>query len=509
MKRFILPRRTLLRGLGSVAVGLPVLECMLNGNGEAFAQSAALPKRYAIVFAGQTIGGDGWEEDKSQVAGVRKTERGHFIADTTPGAGYAPTTPLKPLEKLGLMGDFSLVSNLKIPWNPNSVEGADVPAAGAFRDFHGGGASPLLCGTRSQTSSFKAASITSDQIVAGLNKTAQGSLVLRAQPSWYLSGSEFAGRQYISYGAGGKAIEAQINPSIVYNSLFDNFVPKDGGEQAAHDFELRARQSVLSLITDKRQRILSKVGAADKARLQAHFDEIRELELRIAAAPPTLGDQCQKPPAPTADLPLGGDNAGSDSSTIGTNTGYSNEDTRARLLADLIHMAFVCDITRVATLQITVFQSHMNVFPISTDFGMPIRADLHECGHNGDETTRGQEPVSMCLGWHIGHYAYLMDKLKRTPEGAGNVLDNTVMIFMPEAGHGIQLNDGTSNFQTHSVDRMVLLVGGRAGGLTPGRHIVAPQDTHPGQVLISAMQAAGYTDDKLGEVTGKFGDVFG
>jgi hypothetical protein len=509
VKKVILSRRTLLRGLGGVAVGLPVLECMLNGNGTAYAQSTGLPKRYCIVFAGQTLGGDGWEENKSQVAGTRKTEGGHFIADTAAGAGYKVTTPLQPLEKLGLMGDFSMVSNLKIPWNPNSVEGADVPAAGAFRDFHGGGAGPLLCGTRSTSASFRAASITSDQIVAGLNKTTLDSLVLRAQPSWYLSGSEFAGRQYISYGAGGKAIEAQINPGIVYHSLFDSFVPKDDGQQAAHDFELRAHQSVLSLITDKRQRILSKLGAADKARLEAHFDEIRDLEMRIAAAPPTIGDQCQKPPEPSADLPLGDNNAGSDSSSIGTNTGYSNEDTRARLLADLIHMAFVCDITRVATLQITVFQSHMNVFQISTDFGMPIRADLHECGHNGDETTRGQEPVSRCLGWHIGHYAYLMDKLKRTPEGAGNVLDNTVMVFMPEAGHGVQLNDGESAFQTHSVDRMVLLVGGRAGGLAPGRHIIAPQDTHPGQVLISAMQAAGYTGDKFGEVTGKFGDVFG
>jgi hypothetical protein len=222
-----------------------------------------------------------------------------------------------------------------------------------------------------------------------------------------------------------------------------------------------------------------------------------------------VGDQCQKPTAPVDNLPLGGDNAGSDSASIGTNTGYSDEDTRARLLADLIHMAFVCDITRVATLQITVFQSHMNVFNISTDFGLPIRADLHECGHNGDATTRGQLPVSMCLGWHIGHYAYLMDKLKKTPEGAGTVLDNSVVVFMPEAGHGIQLNDGVSNFQTHSVDRMVLLVGGRAGGLMPGRHVVAPMGTHPGNVLISAMQAAGYADDKLGEVNGRFADVFG
>ena len=43
MRKFILPRRTLLRGLGGVAVGLPILECMLNGNGDALAQAGALP----------------------------------------------------------------------------------------------------------------------------------------------------------------------------------------------------------------------------------------------------------------------------------------------------------------------------------------------------------------------------------------------------------------------------------------------------------------------------------
>lgn len=54
---------------------------------------------------------------------------------------------------------------------------------------------------------------------------------------------------------------------------------------------------------------------------------------------------------------------------------------------------------------------------------------------------------------------------------------------------------------------MVLLVGGHAGRLAPGRYIVAPQDTHPGQVLINAMQAAGFADDKLGEASGKWADV--
>ena len=55
---------------------------------------------------------------------------------------------------------------------------------------------------------------------------------------------------------------------------------------------------------------------------------------------------------------------------------------------------------------------------------------------------------------------------------------------------------------------MVLLVGGRAGGLMPGRHIAA-DSAHPGQVLISAMQAAGYAGDTLGEVNGNFPALFG
>ena len=150
----------------------------------------------------------------------------------------------------------------------------------------------------------------------------------------------------------------------------------------------------------------------------------------------------------------------------------------------------------------------MNMSSILADKVAPARADLHEVGHNGDPDNKGQLPVSLCLQWHVEHYGYLLDKLKQTPEGAGTVLDNSVIVFMPEAGHGTQLNDSTSAFATHSVEDMVLMVGGRAGGLAPGSHIAAP-GVHPASVLISAMQAAGYTGDTLGEVTGNVPELFG
>ncbi|HWA77112.1 MAG TPA: DUF1552 domain-containing protein [Polyangiaceae bacterium] len=500
-------RRTLLRGLGGAAVGLPLLECMLNQSREARAQSAAPIVRYAIVFAGQALGGDEWERDRYQLAGVRKQETGHFIVPAQTGAGYTLTTPLTPLSALS--ADFSIVSGLAIPYSKTSTDVSAIPAGGAFRDFHGGGAGPLLCGTRSQSASFACRSITSDQVVAKLHKgkTKLDSLVLRAQPSWYLSGSSFSGRQYISYGDGGAKIEAQTSPQVAFKSLFTGFTPGDAAARAVFDFNQRAQKSVLDLILAKRTALLARVGAADKVRLEKHFDELRALELRAAAVPAPTG-ACVPPADPGPDPALGGDNAGSGSDTIATNTGYSDEQTRARLLSDLIHMAFVCDLTRVATLQLTVFQSHMNVYPITNAMGTPIRADLHEVGHNGDANNRGQLPVSLCLQWHISHYAYLLQKMKQTQEGDGTLLDHSVMVFMPEAGHGTQLNDATSKFATHSVEDMVLLVAGRAGGLKPGRHIAAA-GAHPGQALVSCMQAAGSTATALGEVPGNLPALFG
>jgi hypothetical protein len=229
--------------------------------------------------------------------------------------------------------------------------------------------------------------------------------------------------------------------------------------------------------------------------------------MRISSMPMGGGGACQKPTEPGDDPAVGENNAGATADEIATNTGYSDEHTRSRLLADLIHMAFVCDLTRVATLQITSFQSHMNVYPITEALGVPVRADLHECGHNGDPNNRGTLPISLCLQWHLSHYAYLLDKMKNTVEGAGTLLDNSAVVFMPEGGHGVQLNDGTSVNQTHSVEEMVLLVAGRAGGLAPGRHIAST--SHPANVLLGAMQAVGHEGNTLGEVSGALPELFG
>jgi hypothetical protein len=90
-------------------------------------------------------------------------------------------------------------------------------------------------------------------------------------------------------------------------------------------------------------------------------------------------------------------------------------------------------------------------------------------------------------------------QLRDTPEGAGSLLDNTVLVFMPEGGW----DDG----DPHSGENMVTLIAGRAGGLKPGQH-VATDGRHPASVLISAMNAAGVTTESLGEVSGQIPELF-
>ena len=95
-----LNRRTMLRGVGGALVGLPLLECMIDSKGVALRAGHALPKRYAIVFAGQAHRRRRLGEESMMVAGVRSTADGHFIAPAQAGAGYTLTTPLQPLARL-------------------------------------------------------------------------------------------------------------------------------------------------------------------------------------------------------------------------------------------------------------------------------------------------------------------------------------------------------------------------------------------------------------------------
>lgn len=486
MKR--LSRRALLRGAGGAAISLPVLEIMLDSRGRLYAQSAAAPKRYVVCFGGQSLGGDG------------DPLHNDYIPNTV-GANYDLKSALAPLAPV--QADVTVVSGLSIP----TANGGSVPAAGRRDDFHVSSLSPLLSGVRSP-SNTASAGVTSDQLVAAAiaASTPFKSLVYRIQAEWYLSVSAPYGRDMISYKAnpsGGNPLPIQptVSPKMAFDALFNNFTPpNDAAAAARQDFLLRSRKSVLDLVSGNLTKLTSnpQLGRADQQRLSRHFDEIRDLERQISTAPPPVTATCQKLPAPGIDPALGG-NQGVDSggnNTYATNLGYSGEEERAKIFIDLVHMALTCDLTRVVSLQFTMFQSHLNMYPLTGH-----RCDLHEIGHGGDTNPgmKGTLGVSKGIAWHMKHFATLLAKLRDTPEAGGSLLDSCALTFLHEGGHGLDTATGKTN-SSHSTENMACLIAGRAGGIKGGQHVVAA-GKHPANVLITAMNAVGVPGN-LGEVTG-------
>ncbi|MBX7077981.1 MAG: DUF1552 domain-containing protein [Nannocystaceae bacterium] len=473
-----LHRRTFLRGLGGIAVGLPVLEIMLDRHGRALAGGGAMAKHFFVGFHGQAMGGDG------------DPEQDRYRPDTL-GPNYDLKQATMPLGNYNdVRQQVSIISNLRIPYN-NSGPGS------WNTEFHLGAMPPLLCGVSNPDDSSACRGITADQVVANAigagTKFATG-LQYNVQPSWYLTDSAPYGRDVISYksdGAGGVVPNpGQTSPQAAFMALFQGFVPPDPTDALAAQRELARRKSVLDLVHGDIDRLMPRLSAADKIRMQRHLDEIRDLENRLAAIPPDAGGECMMYADPGADPPIGGNNAGTGGDGFDTNAGYSDEDTRARRFSDLVHMAFVCDLSRSVAMQYTMAQSHMSAFPFT---GIPY--DQHEVGHSVGTT----DAVSQILAWQLDQFAYLVAKLRDTPEGAGSVLDNTAMVLLYEGGHGLDPATGDPN-RTHSTENMIVTVAGRAGGMLAGHHLDGG-GLHPVNVLNTAMRAVG-VDEDLGEVVG-------
>jgi hypothetical protein len=474
-RKMPLGRRAFLAGIGGTAVALPFLDVMRPHR--ASAGGINVPHRYMVWFSGNSTG-----------------QTHDIVVPEITGPGYELTGGLARLaEHGGIRSEISIVSGLVIPWEVGGV----IPAGGRPRDFHDTMMSALLAGVRSDGSSVRGP--TSDQIAADVlagdvvaGETAFRSLELRVQASQYRDGREDYGISYRQDASGVLARNPPISsPRIAYDALFRTFGAIDAAEAERRQRLLDQDRSVIDLVEGDTERLMTQLGREDQIRLERHFDEIRALETRLSILTPTSG-ACALPADPGEDPAIAISRTGYGASDTNTAImGWADEDLRARVMCDLVHMAYVCDLTRVASMMMTFPQSFMSVEPICG-----IASDLHEMSHGqGDDATWGQ-----ALAWLTGWFGYLAAKLRDTPEGDGSVLDRTGMIFLFEGGWGYDPADDAEG-HAHSTENMSLLVAGRAGGLVPGTHLRA-EGAHPAQAINTVLHAVGVTGD-LGEVTGE------
>lgn len=490
MGRFRLPRRAFLRGLGGIAVALPALEIMLPRRASAADDG---PMRYLFAFGGSSMGTDG-----------------DAITPSTQGQGYALSRGLQPLGDLGIADRVSVVSGLTIPWNT----GTGIPAGGRAIGFHAHSVCPLICGMRSESEDNEAATgPTSDQIVADAisGQAPHHSLAYRVQPAYYRGSNGTGGtRGRITARINPKTgslehIEPFLSPRLAYESLFANFIPPDPTEAAAAEFAIRRHKSVIDLVRHDTEQLLPQLGAADKLRITRHFDELRALENRLELLEPPANSACTQPASPGEDPPIGGAVENGDTDGYAAGGAYSNEELRAEIMTDLIHMAFTCELSYVASLMFTYTQCFMNMQPLAG-----YASDLHELSHGAAGGGQAQlDAMADGVAWHVRHWGRLLARLQDTLDLDGiPIIDKTAMVLAFEGGWGYDPESG-ENGRAHSTENMITLIGGNAGSLNAsgGQHLHAP-GRHPVEVINTAMQAVG-VDQRLGEVDGTFPELLG
>lgn len=426
-----LSRRTLLRAAG-VTLALPRLEAMLNGSGTAYAQGAALPKRFVIWFWGNGNEPTAWTPAVTGTA-------------WTPTAAQAALLPLKP--------DLTLVTGMRLPvrkTNNPHVEGAVGLLAGGNPLLHSS-----YTGANGDWNFMTVPGPSADQVVASAigGSTAFRSLELGATA---VHGSSGPGQavSYISHSGPYTPNACAIDPAVVFQRLFGMGLPNPQPTDAPMR---RVRASILDAVKGDAASLRVKLGANDRQRLDAHLDGIRALEQRINAMPAPPPSACRLPAMPPA------------------TTGVAD---RARVMGELAAMALACDLTRVVSFEFSSPASHQRFDAYQSELscgGEP--KSFHEYEHCAGYDAS----VKAVLKYFVDQYAAFVQTLKAMPEGAGTLLDQSCVLGCSELAGGWD----------HTHDNFPLIVAGRAGGaLTPGKHLAATGED-PSRLMLALMQAVG------------------
>ena len=396
-----LSRRTLLRGvLGGVAasVALPPLEAMFSSNGNCYADGSPIPRRFGVWYWG-----NGVKADKFWPAATG--------ANWTPGASLA---------SLGALTSYvSLIRGTEVLYDKGSG--------------HHVGAKTLLTGTYDPNASTYGSptSASMDQVVAKAmsGQTLYDSLIVGVTRMNY-EGSTNNGKT--AYDFSGKTIRAEQSPQALFDRLFKTGTPPKTGPDPAKVSRLAVADIVLAQSKALKQRL----GSGDKQTIDRWMEGIFTLQKKVEAAESV---QCKVPGAPG----------------IGMAQDKAKEPLQqiARAMSDLLAAAMICDLTRVFSFEFTGWQSST----IFSEIG--VSEQLHNLTH--DEP--GDQPqVQKTIEHTFKQYAYLLQKLKDTPEGAGNLLDSCAIVATSDVADG----------RSHSTKDIPILIAGRAGGrLKPGRFI--------------------------------------
>jgi hypothetical protein len=432
-------RRAVLRGVGAT-VALPFLEAMLPAQ-TPLRQTAAKPKtRFTGIFFPHGMAPGYW---------IPKGEGSNFE--------FSPI--MQPLEPF--RDHTVILSGLwcKSAEPPPGVTGADHWVASAY-----------LCGDKPKKTAGADVynGTTIDQIIA--QKIRQETLLPSLQmgiddPNGSSStcgqGYSCAYTNSISWSSPTRPNPMEINPQVVFERLF-------GDGSTAEERAVRRDQdrSILDLVMHSLASFRKNLGAGDKLRLDQYLDDVREIERRLQIASKASAE------APASTVPTGVP---------------ESFDEHIKLQFDLNALAFQGDITRVSTL-LGARDLTGRSYPLSGANG-----GFHGLSHHSENPDTIRE-YSKINRYHVACLAYFVEKLKKTQDGDGTLLDHSLVLY--------GTNMGNSNQHLH-YDVPHIMVGGAGGRLKGGRHLAYPSKAiTTGNLLLSVLDIFDIHKESIGDSTG-------
>lgn len=456
-------RRGFLRGAGGVAVGLPFLEMFAGSRGAHARVGGDGPRRMISFFHPQGMIMDAWRPN-----GV-----GY---DFTLSEILEPLSAINPATGSSLQDDIVVVSGLN-----NNVVTMNMNAGGhnsASRSLFtcqpltgnlgpDGQVLPQQQQVNNDDYTEHAAGASIEQVIA--QRVGDGTPYRSVD---FSIGNRDLGMYNQAFYAGvDDPIEPEDDPHAAFDRLFSDLDVEDPTALQ----RLRAqRGSVLDAVGESFAQLDARLGAQDRIRLEAHADKIRELENTLGAGVPLPA--CEEPTIGAL---------GAYDPTTNTDAG---SDLAAPIMTDLAVMALACDLSRVASIQFSIYHD-----PTFAWLGQNIPGQWngwHEMIHDARDTPEGRPAMIAAMRWYTEQFVYLLQALASVPEGDGTMLDNTLVLWLSEFGDG----DGHN-----SQNLPAILAGNVCGNLDVGKH-VDHEDRTVGDLGTTILQLFGYDDETFGHV---------
>ncbi len=455
MSHYRLSRRAVIRGAGSIAIALPWLEIM--GTPRANAQAATPLKRYLQVYQ------PGGCQQLVQ-SGVQEYWPGGTEAAPVLSRILAPLEPVKP--KILSIRGLSMSC-------ANSGDNAPHPA----------GCTGLFTGSEEIPDKYShLPSI--DQLLAPRLSAGKPKASVQLAVRWAtgLTNGNVHPQNAICFenSAAAAPIPPSIDPVTIWNDLFGTLTPPTNVSSGPPDPSVARKKSILDFTDKNYVALASRLGPADKAKIEAHLEKIRELEKALTTVG-MAGVGCQAPTKvdtskyrPNEGIYAEDDNAGLNSGTD------AMIPTVGRYMTDMMIMALACDITAVGLLQWSDSECQHS---------LPWLNLLQHHHYYQHENGYAPAEIAQIGTWYSQQHLYMLQQMGNVDMGGHSLLDETLVFIGSEIGWP----------ESHAQDNIPIMLAGGGGAFKTGRALDfrknKSDDSDPGishsNLLVSIMNLLG------------------